>query len=339
MNTKKLAFVFSSLFVLLLTCVPLYATDAPLLRKIQHSVLSPTTEQVVLQFNGSYSPKIFTLKGEMPRVVFDFADMTHSREIKNITTQGTLVKHIRVGMHKDNAPKTRVVFDLANSGEVTFHPQFDAENSLMVILFSSAKEATPEGNAPEQATIEHKPAAKKPLPVPPPAIPSVKPEQTIKPAPPAEPAKDTKATPKGPTPPKVATGMTEVLAPNNTASNVAETTSKDAQLKAITFDSSSVQGEMVLFQLNGFHPPIVHGTTEGNPKVICEFNKTKLLNGIKPLINTSGNFVKGIRTSTTKKPEKIRVIIELAPNRGYDLQQTFFREDNTFAITVNLAKK
>ena len=46
-----------------------------------------------------------------------------------------------------------------------------------------------------------------------------------------------------------------------------------------------------------------------------------------------------VMTAELAKPEKIRVVIELAPNRGYDLQQTFFREDNTFAITVNPAKK
>jgi len=98
---------------------------------------------------------------------------------------------------------------------------------------------------------------------------------------------------------------------------------------------------MVLFKLNGFHPPAVHGVEEGIPRVICDFNNTKLIDSGKGknTIKTNGKFVKVIRTSTTKKPEKVRVVIDLEPNRSYDLQQVFFKEDNLFVIIVNTMKK
>lgn len=96
---------------------------------------------------------------------------------------------------------------------------------------------------------------------------------------------------------------------------------------------------MVLFKLNGFHPPAVHGVEEGIPRVICDFNNTKLVDGTKNLIKTDGKFVRAIRTSKTKKPQKVRVVIDLEPNRNYDLQQVFFKEDNLFVLIVNTVKK
>lgn len=111
------------------------------------------------------------------------------------------------------------------------------------------------------------------------------------------------------------------------------------ELEYIKFDPSSPKGEMVLFKLNGFHPPAVHGVEEGIPRVICDFSKTKLVDGTKKLIKTDGKFVKAIRTTKTKKPDRIRVIVDLEPNHSYDLQQVFFKDDNLYALIVNTAKK
>ena len=70
-----------------------------------------------------------------------------------------------------------------------------------------------------------------------------------------------------------------------------------------------------------------------------DFNNTKLLDAGKGTIKANGKFVKMIRTTKTKKPEKVRVVIDLEPNRSYDLQQVFFKEDNLFVIIVNTVKK
>ena len=133
MKKKSLLLVPRSLLALLLTCGLAAAADTPQLQKIKHTVLSPASEQVVLQLNGSYSPKVFTLKGETPRVIFDFADMTHSREVKSVTaTNGAIVKRVRVGMHTDESPKTRVVLDLATLKGVSYTQKFDEKSSSLV---------------------------------------------------------------------------------------------------------------------------------------------------------------------------------------------------------------
>ena len=451
MKTQLVALVTRILLILFVSCGLAAAEDTPQLLKIKHSILSPTSEQIVLQLNGSYSPKIFTLKDEKPRVVFDFAAMTPAKDVKNTTTpDGSIVKRIRVGTHGDDAPKTRVVFDVTTLKGVTYTQHFDEQSSSLVIRFTGPEKpamsrkqeaqaepapkavekagkeptkttvaATPEPVASEPAAVPAPPAeqpaaatqaaiptlpplpAAEPVAAPQPkpdkpeeqpapvaqketATPQVASKKAEQPAPqPASPTKPEPAKPEASAPTKTEKpAETKATAPpaetKKEAPPAAETADKQSpqpkaappqtskadgeqtaekakavpakpsnplktadnpQLESIKFDPSSPKGEMVLFKLNGFHPPSVHGVEEGIPRVICDFNNTKLVDGNKNLIKTDGKFVKVIRTSKTKKPEKVRVVIDLEPNRSYDLQQVFFKEDNLFVLIVNTVKK
>lgn len=444
MKKHLVALVLCSLFTLLLTGGVALAEDTPQLQKLKHTVLSPSTEQVVLRLNGSYSPNVFTLKDENPRVIFDFAGMTYGREVKGvIATNGAIIKRIRVGMHTEGLPKTRIVFDLATLKGVTYTQKFDEQSSSLVIQFTGTEKAaaqrkpkpqtgeapqaqpvtaenapqapsgatqadtsapmqpsdqpksaaeqtdaeqlgrtrshpapvetaaTPKSepvkpadetvSAPSQKPVEapvEKKAAEKPMAAPPDLV---KPEASAE-AKPEKSPKETAAAPvteekkeekkvetaiKEPPRPEAASEP-QAPAPSQTGdkgkTDPAKTaapakTQEGPQLEYVKFDATSPKGEMVMFKLNGFHPPSVHGVEEGIPRVICDFNNTKLVDATKSLIKTDGKFVKVIRTSKTKKPEKVRVVIDLEPNRNYDLQQVFFKEDNLFVIIVNTVKK
>jgi hypothetical protein len=444
MKKSIIALTAHSLLTLLVTCCLALAEDTPQLQKLKHTILSPSTEQVALQLNGSYSPKAFTLKDESPRIIFDFADMTYSREVKNIATNGSIVKRVRVGMHTDDSPKTRVVFDLSSLKGVTYTQKFDEKTSTLIVQFtgpakspeqrkpqpepavekegearsapkvepikktgeppktdthlpqslaikqdqpptpaaSSQKEPSPvEVSQPAAPTTEAPPAAKPEPPKPIEKIAAAPPkaaEEKLQPPPqaqaksetkqpaqaetkqaagdvkPAEPVKETAVPPPTEEQKKVAakepkqpepTTKPDTVRPDEASKKDASPpslpvkTAEEAQLESVKFDATSPKGEMVVFKLNGFHPPAVHGVEEGVPRVICDFNNTKLVGSTKNLIKTDGKFVKVIRTSKTKKPEKVRVVIDLEPNRSYDLQQVFFKEDNLFVLIVNSVKK
>ena len=466
MKKHTLALVSRSLLALLFACGIAAAEETPQLEKLKYTAVSLGAEEVTLQLNGSYSPKIFTLKGESPRVILDFADMTYSREIKSITTtNGSIIKRVRVGMHADDAPKTRVVFDLATLKNVDYTQSFDEKTSTLTLRFTgpgkaaetkktaaqhkqqdkaaeqagaaeaqttavqetptTSASATPEAPAaPQNETTPTPPAAKTsaqeeavaaasekpgqqqaaapaqptaqdpaqaikpPAPTPPP--PALQAEQAKPQAATAEKKAETPPQPPVPAPKETATIAAKPEAPSTpppvidaakedktatTAPAVAdakqeekkadktaktpppaEASKADAkaekatsetpakgeegpQLEYVKFDPNSPKGEMVLFKLNGFHPPAVHGVEEGIPRVVCDFNNTKLLDSGNNTIKANGKFVKMIRTSKTKKPEKVRVVIDLEPNRSYDLQQVFFKDDNLFVIIVNTVKK
>lgn len=476
---KHIASLLTRSLLLTLALVGLvHAEDTPQLQQIKHTVLSPTSEQIVLKLSGSYSPKTFTLKDQSPRVVFDFDDMTQGKGVHNlVTTDGSLIKAIRVGVHRDQSPKTRVVVDLNSFKGVNYTQQFDEKTSTLTIRFTgpekkegkeTAKESAAENSkstkskaeaakakqtsevtlpptkaeeksAPAKATDESAggtpppaEAVAPPAPVavepPPPAKETVaqatkevqppatkeqksgkkdegkkaeektlvpvkelpitaeaKPtqavpvEKVVPPAPPAVPATPAVPPPVATTPQAQATAPvppavkeSAPVAPKELPSTAAKETkgkkeevkkaeektppevkqpaeqtppvlaaaaNAEPELESIKFDPSSPKGEMIMFKLNGFHPPAVHGVEEGIPRVICDFNNTKLGSAAKKQIKTNGQHVKVIRTSVTKKPEKVRVVIDLEPNRSYDLQQVFFKDDNLFVIIVNTIGK
>jgi hypothetical protein len=478
---KKTIFsIFSGLLLpLLLTCGLAAETSTPQLQKLKHTVVSPSSEQVVLQLNGSYSPKAFTLKDEMPRIIFDFPDMTYGREVKGVTTtNGTIVKRIRVGMHTQDTPKTRIVFDVATLNGVTYTQHFDESTATLTVQFNTtakiaakaapavnkkpametepaekslplkkseasvqaepeptsegpikatketdpgpdpakplaeAKETapprvmaagekvgekktppvTPEAPkpappdetkaavkseaAPAQPDPTTQPSVKEPSPQPviaadasgdkqppPPAQPQPSPTIEAKTAVKPEPAptsEDAKIKPTAkepaPQPPGATAKSDEKTSPANAQPPEAAATKPSAKaeaakpaalssaaagalLESVKFDGSSPKGEMVLFKLNDFHPPVIHGVEEGVPRVICDFNNTQLVDLGKNLIKTNGKFVKLIRITRNKKPDRVRVVLDLEPNRSYDLQQVFFKEDNLFVIIVNAIKK
>ena len=424
MKTQTLAFICPPLLALLLICGLAAAEVRPELRALRFSAVAPGSEKVVLQLNGSYSPKVFTMKGETPRIVLDFADMTHSGKVSPLTVvNGALVQRIRVGMHPGDAPKTRVVLDLATFAGVSFDQRFDpAASTLTIELTGKGKGATPATRtvnarkepapatntqaaakttppAKEAAAAPTVAAAKASKPTAPPAdtaqsgatTTAIGPasgapaapqkEAAAKPAEPAPPAEAKPApTAAKPEPPAVtgaagtpaaaveqpavtATAADKAATPAAAKGEAASGDDKPAQtaavpqsqaaaddkaavpaeptgpvLESVTFDGKSPKGEMVLFKLNEFHPPEVHGVEQGVPRVICDFKDTRLADSAQSLIKTDGKHVKVIRVSKTRNPEKVRVVLDLVPNRSYDLQQVFFKEDNLFVIIVNTVK-
>ena len=422
MKTQTLAFICPPLLALLLICGLAAAEVRPELTALRFSAVAPGSEKVVLQLNGSYSPKVFTMKGETPRIVLDFADMTHSGKVSPLTVvNGALVQRIRVGMHPGDAPKTRVVLDLATFAGVSFDQRFDpAASTLTIELTGKGKGATPATRtvtarkepapanktqaaarttppAKEAAAAPTVAAAKAAKPTAPPADTAKKGATAIGPASgapaatqkeaaakPAEPAPPAEAKPAPtaaePEPPAVtgaagtpaaaadqpavtATAADKAATPAAAKGEAASGDDKPAQtaavpqsqaaaddkaavpaeptgpvLESVTFDGKSPKGEMVLFKLNEFRPPEVHGVEQGVPRVICDFKDTRLADSAQSLIKTDGKHVKVIRVSKTRNPEKVRVVLDLVPNRSYDLQQVFFKEDNLFVIIVNTVK-
>lgn len=109
-------------------------------------------------------------------------------------------------------------------------------------------------------------------------------------------------------------------------------------LSAIQFDPDSPKGELVQFKLNGFYPPVLRSIETGTPQVICEFTNLQIAPALEGPIKISGRHVKAIRLNKSLDNSKVRVFIELEPNRSYDLQQVFFKEDNFFVLIVNAVK-
>ena len=348
-KTIFVSLISPCLFLVLLHSI-VWAAEKPTLEDIEFNTPSSNEERITFKLNGTYIPKIFAIKGKKPRVVFDFPDTQTARTLNNIIkTNGKFIKQIRIGIHKGKNPKTRVVLDLIPDKEINFNQNFDQQKNALTV---SVYYAGTEPREPEAPTAEPKtePKVEKPAvsaPIPPPVkvekpAPASTPAPVSTPAPtPAQPQLQPQPQPQPVPPPKAAEktvppARQTAVQEEEPAGQPQPKSNEPPILRSVKFDNSSNRGEMIQFKLNDFYPPIVFGIEEGLPRVVCDFKNTRADASLKETIKTNGRYVKAIRIGRHKKPDKIRVVIDLEPNNNYDLQQVFFKEDNLFVIIVNI---
>ncbi|MFH0812237.1 MAG: AMIN domain-containing protein [Pseudomonadota bacterium] len=123
------------------------------------------------------------------------------------------------------------------------------------------------------------------------------------------------------------------LGPNDT------TIASESLLKEIQFKKISANEEKVIFLLNGFYPPEIFALKGEKPRVVCDFINLRLENTVKRQIDTNGDFIQCIRVGIhPSASSKVRVVLDLVPYQSYDIQQIFFRKDNTFVLIVHLTQ-
>ena len=73
---------------------------------------------------------------------------------------------------------------------------------------------------------------------------------------------------------------------------------------------------------------------EGKPQVICEFKNLEVAPSLQGPLGIRGKLVQSVRLDKGEGG-KVRVFVELAPDKHYDLQQVFFKEENFFVLMIN----
>ncbi len=246
---------------------------------------------------------VFRLNGTKPRLVVDLVRAVYRG--KNIISvdNHTLAHHIRIGVHTAPVMKTRVVIDLLSEYEVTYQKVFSVNNTVLKIILSPIHiEKLQEEPEAAQIVVAQGIGISK--------------TETEEAAPPVLADK-------------------EVLVGEGVASGSSDGSNGGSQLLEISFDSSSNKGEMVIFRLNDFYPPTVSAIEEETPRVLCDFMDMQLGSEVNEEIAAKGKYVQRIRTARHGNPDKIRVVLDLSPDRDYDLQQVFFKNDNLFVLIVN----
>lgn len=288
------------------------ASSPSAIESIAHTVGTDASEKITLRLSGPVESRIFTMKGDNPRLVLDIPNSLYMGKGVMVLADGKLAISIRSGFHQTPEQKTRIVVDLAKDIPVRYISDYSATDNTLTIDLS------PE--APIQPQVPPAPATAPPV-----VIAPVKAPEEPAASPPAEnpavPVVAAKESAKKPDPPPA----------------VAEkaVASKGPRLLDVSFDDSSNRGEMVLFHLADFSPPIVSALEKDNPRVLCDFMATAMDKGVEENIYANGKYVERIRTSRHKKPDKVRVELELTPDRDYDLQQVFFKNDNLFVLIIN----
>ena len=307
-------------------------TDLVELKSIVHSFDSNGREIVSFGLEETVRPRMFAIYGDHPRLVLDFPGTIYKGKNSITLDPGSLATTIRSGWHTKPKPKTRVVVDIQQGPKFYYKQDYSAaDKQLVVTLF---RDESAQGG--KVASIEAaQPAEKSVLPAKA-VLESMPMDQ--KPVPPVFAKKDQSEKNGGtaPAPPQ------NQRATSQEKSVIVKEKNRDTspKLLGVTFDNSSQRGEMVLFHLNDFYPPTVSAIEKNDPKVICEFNEMVVDPDLERNLYANGKFVEKILTTTTTAPDRVKVTLELSPERDYDLQQVFFKNDNLFVLIVNeLAKE
>ncbi len=294
------------------------------IQSISHALLPEGQESITFQLSGRVVPKIFIIRDATPRLVIDFPESTYAGKSVLPLPESKLVTAIRTGLHRTPKQKVRVVVDFAKDIAVqhSLGEYVEADGTLTVTLVEDAakqqqkarkevKQAVEEGRKPAAELPSAEELAARPL--------------YEKPVPPVLHRKETKEEP----PVQDQAKSQEAPAQDGVKSP------EPPQLIDITFDDNSKKGEMVLFHLDDFHPPTVSAVEKDTPRVFCDFMAMGLGAKVQKDISVKGKYVRRIHTTEHKKPDKVQVVLELAPDRDYDLQQVFFKNDNLFVLIVN----
>lgn len=336
---------------------------------ISHAKKSNDLEVITFTLSASVEPKMFRLKGDNPRLVLDFMNSVYRGDKSLVLAEGRLATSIRCGIHQQPELKTRVVVDLSKDFSVDYARLPSPNKNQFVVeikptVVEEIQAALPVVNKQDdktssrQAELNAIPLDKKP--VPPVFTGKKKVTSEVVASENVVAAKDQSieqvkaaTTSKISTPePMIAKSMVVEIAGQRVESSkehdivssiedLAGTVTKEKrrlggpELLAVSYDDSSNRGEMVLFHLNDFFPPSVAAVEKENPRVLCDFNDMSLAKDVKDSIFANGKFVERIRITEQKDLHKIRVILDLTPDRDYDLQQVFFKNDNLFVLIVN----
>lgn len=322
-------------FLLLLPCCPVSAEETgALIEHISFAKEGNNRESVSFKLNGQHIPEMSALEGNgAPKLVFDFLNTRHSPAIKGkINSQGNLINAIRTGMHS-NPQKTRVVVDLAaaNGAGYDFSHEFLTKDNILKIIIFQTREKN-EKKTPLKSEQAHKTQTgvknKINEPVPPPkASPSEAIKKEVASVNAGERGQEDESLP----PPSSATSHPpEPQAPP--VSSPAQT-----EIHTISFEHSPEMGDTIRMQVSNFHPPVIFGEEGPQPSIICDFQDAALDNSIKELLPLQGEYISQIRVKKDMPAHKARIILELIPNRSYDLKQVFYKEDGLFVLYIKAA--
>lgn len=107
------------------------------------------------------------------------------------------------------------------------------------------------------------------------------------------------------------------------------------EIKAIRPEVAAKDVAKVIFELNGPFPPETMIVEGEKPRVVCDFFDARLASDIGDSIEVNNGIVEKIRTGMHKWPKsKVRVVLDLVPERNYEVDQIFFEKENYFVLVV-----
>ena len=120
-----------------------HLADTEIVREIKgiRVEVTPEGKEKVIFLLGDFSPpKFFAFEEDRPRLVCDFFDARLAKGIDHrIKVNGSLIRQIRIALHRGSRPKVRVVLDLVPKQNYDVEQIFFKDENIYTIIVSPAK--------------------------------------------------------------------------------------------------------------------------------------------------------------------------------------------------------
>lgn len=110
-------------------------------------------------------------------------------------------------------------------------------------------------------------------------------------------------------------------------------------VKNIAFKREANGREKVLIEFNRFNSPRIFGIDGTNPRVVIDVDNVSSAKRGLARIPAGGKLVRQIRTALDRTTHAMRIVIDVEPNLNYNVDQTYYKAENIYAVEISGAMK
>ena len=106
-------------------------------------------------------------------------------------------------------------------------------------------------------------------------------------------------------------------------------------INSVRVNVEAGEKEAIAFQMDGFQPPETFVLKGDRPRIVCDFLNTRVGGSLGNRVEPKGAVVKDIRIAPySGGSPRVRVVLDLTPGRDYVVDQTFYKKENRYIVTI-----
>jgi len=114
-----------------------------------------------------------------------------------------------------------------------------------------------------------------------------------------------------------------------------ETESLAVDVKDIAFKATVDGKELLFIEFDRFYKPTISRIEGEKPRIVLEIKNASALKKDWSAINTGGNFIRKIRSRLDTKTRTARIVLDMAPEYDYFINQAFYKTDNMYSLEIS----
>jgi len=120
----------------------------------------------------------------------------------------------------------------------------------------------------------------------------------------------------------------------NNAVNMTSEKEGSVHIKDIKFEKSENGKETLYIYSNTFFVPEIFPLEEDNPKIVVDIQNTESIKKGLETIDVEGRIIRRIRSYLHRGSKKLRIVLDLEPDKNYYTDQLFYQKENIYSLEV-----